>query len=376
MLSAYDAASHAYWREGLYQAFPEWEWQTLALPPRHFSWRIRGNPISWYSEEALRRDYDLVIATSMVDLATLKGLHPQLAQLPCWLYFHENQFAYPDSVSRKKAHVIEPQMVQVYSALAAECCIFNSAYNRDSFFAGAASLLERFPDKVPGGIFEQLQQIKGQSAIIPVCLNNLDEYVVANHRVNCTDHVKDSGHVYAPGRVYDIVWNHRWEYDKGPERLLALLEKLDPRLTLRCHIVGESFRHVPPVFEQIKALLHARGWLGQWGFLESRDDYLEVLASSDIVLSTSEHDFQGLSVLEGIAHGCIPLLPNRLVYPAYVDEVFLYPSDKNIEEEAKAAAHCLSTQLVNLPAMRDALPSLKHFSLESCRKAYRELLIS
>ena len=98
LLSAYDAASHRYWRKGLVTAFPDWSWTTLCLPPRHFSWRVRGNPLSWLeqSETQLAMAHDLVIATSMVDLATLRGLSAAIATVPALLYFHENQFCYPD----------------------------------------------------------------------------------------------------------------------------------------------------------------------------------------------------------------------------------------------------------------------------------------
>ncbi len=44
LLSAYAAQSHVYWRRGLQQMFPQWDWTCLELPPRYFSWRVRGNP--------------------------------------------------------------------------------------------------------------------------------------------------------------------------------------------------------------------------------------------------------------------------------------------------------------------------------------------
>ncbi len=72
LLSAYDAHSHRRWRQGLVDAFPDWQWTVLTLPPRNFLWRIRGNSLSWaFSErETLEQPYDLVIATSMTDLST------------------------------------------------------------------------------------------------------------------------------------------------------------------------------------------------------------------------------------------------------------------------------------------------------------------
>jgi len=95
LLSAYDAHSHRRWRQGLVAAFPEWRWTVLTLPPRFFSWRVRGNSLSWaFSErETLEQSYDVLVATSMTDLSALKGLVPAL------VYCHENQFAYPDRLA-------------------------------------------------------------------------------------------------------------------------------------------------------------------------------------------------------------------------------------------------------------------------------------
>ncbi len=46
-----------------------------------------------------------------------------------------------------------------------------------------------------------------------------------------------------------------------------------------------------------------------WGFAESRDRYEEILAESSFIISTSIHDFQGLSVIEAADAGCTPILP-------------------------------------------------------------------
>ena len=127
LLNAYDTDSHKSWCQGLMNQLSQYKWQCLTLPGRYFSWRIRGNALSFaYGEQAnlLKQKYDLIIATSMVDLATLKGLVPHLAQIPSVLYFHENQFAYPKSQAQHAS--IEPQMVNLYAALSADKVIFNS----------------------------------------------------------------------------------------------------------------------------------------------------------------------------------------------------------------------------------------------------------
>ena len=329
LLSGYDAASHRRWREQLTGLFEDYNWHALALPPRFFRWRIRGNPVSWLNEPCFREPWDLVVATSMVDLATLKGFHPQLAAAPCVLYMHENQFAFP--VSAKQRSSVDPQVVNLYSAIAADSLVFNSAWNRDSFLDGAWQFLNKMPDGVPGGLIAGL---RAKSRVIPVPIE---------------DRLFTSRATTPDSRCPHLLWNHRWEYDKGPDRLLGLLHELERRgLEFRLSVVGESFRQYPPAFDQIREQFGHR--LQHWGFLEQRADYDRLLNDADIVLSTALHDFQGLSMLEAMASGCVALAPDRLAYREYVPADNRYPSHEHEpEQEARAAADSLEELLARKP---------------------------
>ncbi|MBI47709.1 MAG: glycosyl transferase family 1 [Marinobacter sp.] len=325
LLSGYDAASHRRWREQLSAMFPRYEWQFLALPPRFFRWRIRGNPLSWLNESLLQEHWDLIIATSMVDLATLRGLHPRVAHTPCLLYMHENQFAFPVSSGQNAS--ADPQMVNLYSALSADCVVFNSGWNRDSFLAGADSFLKKLPDAVPEGLIETLRD---KSRVIPVPIEArlfVDRRPLMNRA--CPH----------------LLWNHRWEYDKGPDRLLKFLQALDQRsMPFRLSVVGERFRSYPKAFDRIREQFGP--CIEHWGFLESREDYDHLLRQADIVISTALHDFQGLSMLEAMASGCVPLAPDRLAYREYVPELCRYDShEQDAEREAEAAADSLEAML-------------------------------
>lgn len=311
LLSPYDAASHASWRHGLCRNLPGHKWTCLTLPARYFTWRIRGNSLTWGLEQRpiLEQDYDLVVATSMTDLATLRGLVPALARLPTLLYFHENQFAYPKTAHQHRS--VEPQMVSLYAALCADCLVFNSQYNRETFLQGLADLLHRLPDAVPSGVVERLSV---KSRVLPVPVLVPDVCPTLRPR--------------AP--PVHVVWNHRWEYDKGPELLLAALEQLPPQLPLRVHVIGQQFRTEPPQFQTIHALLSARGWLGEWGFMTDASAYAGCLAESHLALSTAHHDFQGLAVLEAVAAGCLPLVPDHLAYPEWFAPAFRYADQEDL----------------------------------------------
>ena len=192
LLSAYDAVSHRQWREGLVAALPEHNWTVLALPPRHFRWRIRGNSLSWGVGERsiLKQSFDCLVATSMVDLASLKGLVPPLANIPSLVYFHENQFDYP--VSHMAHQGNDPKVVNLYTALAADRLVFNSNYNQQTFLKGVATFLSKMPDAVPAGIVDELAT---RSTVIPVPL---------------ADNGFDAAQTNKPEEL-TIVWNHRWD---------------------------------------------------------------------------------------------------------------------------------------------------------------------
>lgn len=362
LLSAYDAASHRRWHQLLQRTFADCDWTVLALPPRYFSWRLRGNSLSWAfgCREQLQRDYDLVIATSMVDLSALRGFVPSLAQIPTLVYFHENQFAYP--AGERQLATIEPQLLNLYTALAADRVVFNSDYNRRTLLQGARSMLAKFPDEVPAGL---LERVESRSEVIPVPLEP-----------ECF-----APHAPGTGAALEIVWNHRWEYDKGPDRLLAILRQLarTPGLSpapVTLHIVGQQFRSAPAEFAQIRELIRDSASLreGHWGYIEDPGAYRSLLAAADVVLSTAIHDFQGLSVLEAVAAGCLPLLPDRLCYREWFGEEWLYPSRPDDREaEARAAAERLCRLQVAKSAGLPEAPDVSRFHIEQLSRPYRRL---
>lgn len=363
LLSAYDAASHRYWYQGLISNFAEYEWTVLSLPARYFSWRIRGNSLTWAFEkrDELQQHYDLLIATSMVDLSSLRGFLPQLANIPTIVYFHENQFAYPLS-SEVQKRAVEPQIVNMYTALCADKILFNSAYNRDSFLSGVAELLKKLPDCVPGGLLEQLKQ----SSVLPVPVQqSLFERELP---------------LRTPGDNLSLVWNHRWEYDKGPDRLLALVKLLvTEKITFSLSVVGEHFRSVPPAMSQLKNFMESQcpERLGCWGYIEDKEDYFQLLTQADVVVSTALHDFQGLAILEGVALGCVPLVPSRLSYPEMFGESCCYPSfPDNAEREAAEMLGAIKVLVEQKGRGELPLIDVSLFSWSSLSDAYRQIIES
>ena len=365
LLSAYDAPSHAYWRHQLRNQLTEFEWTELCLPPRYFSWRIRGNAMQWASTQSacLTRDYDLVLATSMVDLASLRGLVPKLATVPTLLYFHENQFAYP--AGHQRHDNIEPKIVPLYAALCADAVVFNSAFNRDTCREGVRQLAKRLPEGLPARVFAKLDAAE----VLPVPL--------ASAGNNCPNQA-----ALATDSPMEIVWNHRWEYDKGIELLAHIIEQVkEARIRFRFHIVGQQFSQRPEAFEAIDRHLDEISAFfdmprGSFGYIEDEDQYQTLLASCHVALSTAKHDFQGLSVQQACLAGCQAAVPNALVYPEYVPPQFRYKTRKDSRQTAAAAVSLLRHIRVKLEYGAWSKIDLSAYSGLDLLNRYRDLFLS
>jgi glycosyltransferase involved in cell wall biosynthesis len=322
LLSGYDATSHRYWRDLLQESIEQYNWTQIALADRFFSWRVRGNSLTFAFEhrETLQQDFDLLIVTSMVDLSSLRGFVPNLAFVPTLVYVHENQFDYPENINGENlSNRLNAQITSIYSLLCADKILFNSEYNRNTFFAGAEQLLKRLPDGVPKLLLDKCRKISTVLAV-PIA------------RPQKTQQPRSP--VIDNERAIEILWNHRWEYDKQPDvffEALSLLKKQG--YVFRLHVVGQSFRKSPECFQHAKREFSQE--IHSWGF-QPRGDYFKILSRSDIVVSTAIHDFQGLSMLEAIAYGCFPVAPDRVAYPEYIYPLSLYSTSRvTVEKHSK-----------------------------------------
>jgi glycosyltransferase involved in cell wall biosynthesis len=292
----------------------------------------------------------------MVDLATLRGLVPGLASVPALLYFHENQFSYPGQ--RQQHSLLEAQMVSLYAALAANAIAFNSAYNRDTFLAGCQALLTRLPDAVPPGIVDELQR---KAQVLPVPLLPQPRPVTAATRSPC-------GH--ASPRPLRLLWSARFEHDKGGEGLYLLLGELERAgLDYELALTGQQFRNSPPAFGRIQTQYAHR--LACFGYLDSAAEYADLQRGADIVVSTALHEFQGLAVMQAVAAGCVPVVPDRLAYREIYDAAYRYPSlPESPDDEAVGAARLILSMAAGMPAA----PDMSAYRLDEVKPLYQTVL--
>lgn len=299
-LEPFDTGSHAAFTRTLTR-FLQADWTVLTLPGRHWKWRMRGAAPYWALDKraTLEAGYDLVFASSYVPLAELYGLVPELAGTPSILYFHENQLAYPVQSAFHSERDHHFGVSQLVSGLAASRLVFNSAYNRDSFLDAGRALLRRLPDRIPPGWIEALEA-RSEVLGLPLSLPDLPDEAFA-------------GPTPSPHGPL-ILWNHRWEHDKGPEDFAqAILQLAKEGLPFELALCGQRFKALPEGFGRLAEVLGDR--VLAFGDAEDRATYEGWLRRADLAVSAAHHEFFGVAMLEAAHFGADCLVPDDLAYP-------------------------------------------------------------
>ncbi len=302
LVEPYYGGSHKAWADG-YRVSSAHDVSLVEHGSRFWKWRMHGGFLTL--AEQLDADIqthgvpDVIMASTMMNVAAFAGAVRSMAPgVPIAAYFHESQFTYPLSPADRVDFTYK--MMNWASAATADLVIFNSAYHRDVFRSEAKTFLNSFPEHKHVG---EVDRVMDASIVLPVGV----------------DLAAFSPRDVSVARSPLIVWNQRWEHDKGPDELKAILVALiDADVDFSMAMCGEVFVSVPPEFAEITAILGDR--LVQAGWLE-RDAYVELLERSAVVLSTAHQEFFGIGVVEAVAAGAHPVLPDRLVYPERVAQL-------------------------------------------------------
>ncbi|XP_060731703.1 glycosyltransferase-like domain-containing protein 1 isoform X2 [Tachysurus vachellii] len=300
------------------------------LPAKKWHWRARTAALHFMQAIPSSQSYRVLLTSSVLNLAELVALRPDLAALKKILYFHENQLIYP--VRKSQERDFQYGYNQILSCLVADAVLFNSAFNMDSFLSSISSFLKMMPDHRPKGL-EQL--------IRPKC-----------------------SVLYFPIRFPEVAREH----DKDPELFFQTLLKLAEReLSFEVSVLGETFTDVPDVFAEAKERLarHIR----HWGFMPSKEDYLRTLCQADVVVSTAKHEFFGVAMLEAVHCGCYPLCPKALVYPEIFPGSYLYSTPEQLFKRLQG--FCKHPHLVRQHVIQ---VNVGRFSWDTLGHEYRSLL--
>ncbi len=318
ILEPYYGGSHKHFLDGL-QKYVSADFILLTLPARKWKMRMLLSAI-WFVEQIkalpeCHRHFDCVLCSTFVDVAVLRSF---LINITGWnhnarvlTYFHENQFVYPQRFDESSRHQF--MNINFHTALASDGLAFNSEYNRKSFLSGCRSSLKVARDMKLPGIVKKLADMS-QVLYPGIEFADIDQL-----------EWKRSSDIPV------IVWNHRWEHDKNPESFFLALELLELRgVDFRLIILGQAFDESPDCFAHAKKKFKAK--ILHYGFVPSYQHYIKLLSMGDIVVSTSHHEFYGISVIEAVRAGCVPVLPNRLSYPEIFNKKFLYGDDSLVEQ--------------------------------------------
>jgi len=325
-LNPYHGGSHRAFLDD-WQTRSRHTFDTLTLPAYKWKWRMRHAAIT-FAEQVVAliesgQTWDALFCTDMLNLAEFRGLAPPAVRdLPAVVYFHENQLTYPQQNDTERD--LHFAFTNITTALAADEVWFNSGFHRDAWLTGVDRLLQSMPDFQPIGTGDA---IRAKSDVQPPGIEPFPAPAA-----------RQAG----PLR---IAWVARWEHDKNPEMFFEAIRLLESHgVDFRLSVLGESFTNSPTCFTDASAQFTHR--IDHWGFLESRDAYREALVDADVVVSTADHEFFGIAVVEAVAAGCFPLVPCRLAYPEVLgddNEFFHDDTPTGIAEQLRT----LSQRLAN-----------------------------
>lgn len=327
LVDPFYGGSHRQWGETLTE-HSRHRFTRLTLEGKSWKWRMRGGSIV-LADRYLNEGHqaDLILCTSMLDLPSFIALLLRSGERipPVMLYCHENQLLYPlpnEHDPRFKEQRKEFGSMNWRSALVADRVLFNSEFHRTQAIKAFEDLIRQAPDH---NEFDALQHLKEGSGVYPPAPDLLG-----------TPSGSRDGEEEVKAPV--LLWNHRWEAEKGPEEFVRIVSQLmEERTELELMLLGasgsgEKYR------QELKEKYPERVLKAEAA--SSREAYLQALDRCDLTLVTSHQDFFGISVVEAMYHGVVPVLPDRLAYPEHLPPEWkvdlLFTNSREAKERALA----------------------------------------
>lgn len=300
--------SHQAWAEG-YRDASRHDVDIVGLPGELWRWRLRGGALplaeavtTWVD---IHGQPDLLLISGLVDVAELLGLarrnlSPDVGVV---IYQHESQLVYPVAEGNfDNGAALRNWM----SWCAADLVLFNSYHHLRAVTGALPGFIGSLPDRTHE---PQIETVLSKFEVFPVGVD-LSPIPIGGDRRARADRC---GHPV-------ILWPHRWERDKDPEVFLRALGKLkEAELDFGLVLAGQD----PPSGSTAAAEERARAedefadHIVIAGDLD-RQTYLQHLSTADLVVSCARHEFFGVAVVEAVAAGCVPLLPDALSYPELI----------------------------------------------------------
>lgn len=299
LIEPYYGGSHKAWADG-WAKRSRHQIDLLTLPGSFWRWRMRGGAVSLAEQLAAHvaatGQPDAVVVSEMVDVASLLGLARHVvAGCPVAVYMHENQLLYPDAPTQRRDDAAA--LTNWRSMLAADAVWFNSAFHRDALHASLPQLLDRQSEP------RHTHLIDAAFARTAVLWPGVEtKSLIAGERAHNATPL--------------VLWNQRWDHDKNPQAVFSALVRLaDEGVRFELALAGENHRVDPQEFIWAQERLGDR--VVHVGHLD-RASYVALLLRSDVVVSAANHEFFGIALVEAMAAGAVPVLPDRLSFPELV----------------------------------------------------------
>jgi glycosyltransferase involved in cell wall biosynthesis len=311
LIEPYFGGSHKQFLHGLMK-YVSADFVLFTLPARKWKMRMQLSA-PWFISKIKEippsdRFFDIVFMSTFLDVATFRAL---ITQVDGWnlntrffTYFHENQFIYPGILPKSASHQFTA--LNFTTALASDYLAFNSRFNQQTFLKACRFYVSKASDMQ---LSEAVDEIEKKSRVLypGIDFEQLNRATVLDK--TCGEPL--------------IIWNHRWEHDKNPEAFFDVLFRLkEDNIPFRLAVLGQNFIRTPAVFDEAKKRLADK--TVHFGFIADKSSYYGLLKQGRFVVSTSHHEFFGISIVEAVRAGCYPLLPNRLAYPELFERRFIY----------------------------------------------------
>ncbi|XP_067405600.1 tRNA-queuosine alpha-mannosyltransferase isoform X1 [Emydura macquarii macquarii] len=144
------------------------------LPAKKWHWRARTAALYFMQIVPTNANYRILFASSVLNLAELIALRPDLGKLKKVLYFHENQLVYP--VQKCQERDFQYGYNQILSCLVADIVVFNSAFNMESFLTSIGKFLKLIPDHRPKEL-EKIIRPKCQVLYFPIRFPDVSRFM-------------------------------------------------------------------------------------------------------------------------------------------------------------------------------------------------------
>lgn len=300
MVEPWYGGSHQAWADG-YRRASVHNVRLVTHPGQFWRWRLRGGAVTLaraISEDLrMHGPVDAILVSGMVDLAQLMGLlRGDISDTPVAMYLHESQAAYPTA----GAVDLEAAWRGWTSLVAADAVFINSRHHVAELTAALRRLVAMAPDQPHAYLMDD---VVAALRVIPV-------------GVDLIERRGDGGVGGAPV----VLWNHRWDDDKQPDVFVDAIERLLARgVELAVVLAGEdNWTNQSRAAAARKRLGDAVVASGPF----DRETYRSWVARSDVVVSVTSHEFFGISVVEALSAGCVPVLPAAHSYPEIVPDAY------------------------------------------------------